>query len=268
MQNKSELLAEKVAIVTGAGRGIGRGIAKVFAEHGAKVVVATRTAKYGEKTVEEIKAAGGEARLLVTELQNKNEVERIVSLTLEKFGRLDIVVHNAALAKIEYFEALNDQMLDDCYALNIKAGIWLAQAALAPMKEAGAGRILFTSSVTSSRAIHGATAYAISKAGVNALIRSAALELSPYNITVNGVEPGLIETSALEKHQLSERQKEQLLGCVPMRRMGLPEEIGAAMLFLASDLSSYMTGQTIVVDGGMLLPENGASLLQKRNIIS
>lgn len=256
------MLKGKIAIVTGSGRGIGRGIATMFARHGASVVVATRTASHGEEAVSLIEGAGGDALFVKTELESEAEIGRVVEATIKRFGGLDIVVHNAALAQIELVPELSDEHLDRTFAVNVKAGVWLTKAAIAPMRERGGGRVLFTSSVTARRALRGAAAYSISKAGLNGFIRSAALELARFGITVNGVEPGIIRTEALGKHKFTEERLRYILGCVPLNRMGTPDDIGAAMVYLASEGGGYVTGQTIIVDGGMTIPENGAFLLE------
>lgn len=261
---RDDRLKGRVAIVTGAGRGIGKGIARVFARSGAAVVVATRTAKHGEEAVAEITDNGGQAMLVETELESKAEIERIVSETIAAYGGLDIAVHNAALARLDLLTDLTDDVLDRVYAVNVKAAVWLSQASIEPMRKRGGGRLLFTSSVTSRSAMRGATSYAISKAGLNGFIRNAAYELGQHKITVNGIEPGMIKTDALEKHQIDQKELEQMLTCIPLQRMGTPDEMGEAMLFLAADSGAYITGQTIVIDGGMLLPENGAFPLQGR----
>lgn len=257
-------LSGKIAIVTGSGRGIGRGIATTLARHGASVVVATRTASHGEETVALIEQAGGSSFLVQTELESEAEVGRVVEATLAHYGALDIVVHNAAHAQIELVPDLTDAHMDKTFAVNVKAAVWLTKAAIAPMRARGGGRVLFTSSVTAGRAFRGAAAYAVSKAGLNGFIRSAAFELAPFGITVNGVEPGMIETDALAKHELTEEKLRLVLGCVPLARMGTPEDIGEAMAYLASPGAGYVTGQTIVVDGGMTLIENAGFVLAEQ----
>jgi len=260
----SDRLKGKVALVTGSGRGIGRAIAETFGREGAAVVIATRTAEYGQEAVSAIVSAGGRAALFQTELGSAAEVAQLVGFTLQTYGGLDIMVHNAALPIPMAIEDLTDDVLDRTYALNCKAAVWLTKQSIAPMRERGGGRLLFTSSVTAQTALRGASAYAISKAGLNGWIRSAAYELGKYKITVNGIEPGIVRTDALQKHQFGERELEMILGCIPLARMGEPREMAEAMLFLASDGASYVTGQTIVVDGGMLLPENGGLTLLGR----
>lgn len=254
-------LAGKIAIITGAGRGIGRGIAEVFARHGAKVVVATRTERYGVEVVEKIRGDGGDAHFIQTELGSPEEIQRIVDETVKVYGGLDIVVHNAAFAQIQPVKELTDEFVDKTFTVNVKAGIWLAKASIPLMKARGRGRILFTSSVTAHRAIHGSAAYSISKAGLNAFIRCGAMELAEDGITVNGVEPGIIKTDALEKHNFEGPKLNALLACIPQKKMGTPADIGEAMAYLASDGAGYVTGQTIIVDGGLVVPENGAFMI-------
>lgn len=257
-------LQGQVAIVTGSGRGIGRGIAELFAEHGAAVVVATRTERTGQEVVDGITAAGGRAALFATDLADEAAAAATVAFTAERFGALDIVVHNAALPWLRAVEEMTDEVLDATFSLNIKAGVWLTRHALPHMREAGRGRLLFTSSITARRAIRGASAYAASKAGLHGWIRSAAYELGQYGITVNGVEPGMIWTDAMDKHSYSDEEVAQIVGGIPLGRPGTPRDVAAAMVFLASPGAAYITGQTIVVDGGMLLPESAVLTMQGR----
>jgi 3-oxoacyl-[acyl-carrier protein] reductase len=250
-------LAGRTALVTGAGRGIGRGIARRLADHGAQVVVATRTARHGEETVRQISEGGGRALLVLTDLASEAEIGRLVELTVARFGALDIAVHNAALAEICYLPDITDDFLDATFTMNVKVAVWLTKAVIDPMRARGGGRILFTSSVTANHAFPGAAAYATTKAGLNGFIRSAALELAADRITVNGVEPGIIHTDALAKHHISDTRMRAVLACIPLGELGTPDDIGDAMVYLAGEGGRYVTGQTIVIDGGMALPENG-----------
>lgn len=256
------LLRGKVAIVTGSGRGIGRAIGTLFARHGAAVVIATRTGKHGQEVADAIQAEGGRALLVQSELADAADIARVVSQAVATYGALDIVVHNAAFVPVARIAGITDNDLDRSFAVNVKAGVWLTQAALPFMRERGGGRILFTSSVTAQRAYRGCAAYSISKAGLNGFIRAAALELGTDRITVNGVEPGIIRTDALDKHRFTADQIRQIEAYIPLARLGTPLEVAQAMLFLASDAAAYVTGQLLVVDGGTILPENGAFMLQ------
>lgn len=253
-------LQGKVAIVTGAGRGIGAGIARLFAAEGAKVLVATRTAAHGCETVEAIAAAGGEARLCVADLVHPVDAERTVAAAVDAWGRLDIVVHNAASFLGGPVEGYSEEDLETVLSVNLKTCFRLAKAAIPHLRRAGSGRLLFTSSVTGPRvAMPGSAYYAASKGGMNAFIRTAALELARAGITVNGVEPGYIRTAAMEL-LTDEAGMRELAKYIPVGYIGAPEDIAHAMLFLASDGARYVTGQTIVVDGGSTLPESPAFL--------
>jgi 3-oxoacyl-[acyl-carrier protein] reductase len=249
-------LKGKVAIVTGAGQGIGEGIARCFAAAGAKVLIATRTAKNGAAVADSIVKSGGVASLLQTDVGQQPQVDRAVAHAVETYGRLDIVVHNAGVYPVRSIEELSDGDLDTTLAVNLKAGFWLIKAALPHLRRQGGGRFLFTSSVTGPNvAMPGTAHYAASKSGMNGLIRTAALEFARENITVNGVEPGYILTPAMQALG-SEAEIAEMAKCIPIGKLGKPLDIANTMLFLASDEAAYITGQTIVVDGGSTLPES------------
>ncbi|MDJ0927033.1 MAG: SDR family oxidoreductase [Gammaproteobacteria bacterium] len=249
-------LQDRVAIVTGAGQGIGEGIAKVFAKAGAAVVVATRGAETGQATVDDIEAAGGRACLIQTDVGHHDQVDAMVAQTVERYGRLDIMVHNAAVYPVRTIDELSDADLDTTLAVNLKAAFWLTQASLPHFRRQGGGRLLFTSSVTGPTvAMPGTAHYAATKAGMNGFIRTAALEYARENITVNGVEPGYIRTPAMEALG-DEAEIAEMAQSIPLGKLGDPEDIAHTMLFLASDEAGYITGQTIVVDGGSTLPES------------
>jgi 3-oxoacyl-[acyl-carrier protein] reductase len=249
-------LSNKTAIVTGAGHGICAGIAQVFARAGAKVVVATRSAGNGQATVDAINQNGGDALLIQCDVGNRADVEAVVAQTVAHYGRVDIGVHNAAIYPIHYIEDLSDEVLDQTLAVNMKAAFWLTQACLPHFRKQGGGRLIFTSSVTGPRvAMPGTAHYAMSKGGMNGFIRTAALEYARENITINGVEPGYILTQAMSALG-SEEELKAMAECIPQGHLGKPEDIANTMLFLASDEAGYITGQTIVVDGGSTLPES------------
>jgi len=249
-------LSGKVAIITGAGQGIGEGIARVFAAAGAKVVIATRSEANGRAVADSILASGGIAWLNRTDVGLRSEVRRVVIQTVERFGRLDIVVHNAAVYPVIPIEELSDEDLDRTLSVNLKAGFWLIQESLPHLRAQRGGRFLFTSSVTGPNvAMPGTAHYAASKGGMNGLIRTAALEYARENITVNGVEPGYILTPSMDALGGPEALA-QMAAQIPLGKLGRPADVAYTMLFLASDAAAYITGQTIVVDGGSTLPES------------
>jgi 3-oxoacyl-[acyl-carrier protein] reductase len=249
-------LNNKVAIVTGAGQGIGEGIAKVFAAAGARVVVATRSAGNGQETVDDIRARGGEATLVQCDVGSRAAIEDLVQRTVATYGTVDISVHNAAVYPIHYIEDLSDEVLDRTLDVNMKAAVWLAQYCLPIFREKRWGRFILTSSVTGPTvAMPGTAHYAMSKGGMNGFIRTAALEMARDGITINGVEPGYILTKAMSALG-DEEELKAMAACIPQGHLGVPEDIANTMLFLASEEANYITGQTIVVDGGSTLPES------------
>lgn len=249
-------LTGKVAIVTGAGQGIGAGVARVFASAGAKVMVVNRTASNGERTVAEITDAGGIADLCALDIGNLENIEQAVAETANKWGGLDIMLHNAASFLGGPVDSYSEDDLETVLSVNLKACFRLSKAVIPHFRKQGGGRLLFTSSVTGPRvAMPGTSYYAASKGGVNAFIRTAALELARENITVNGVEPGYIRTAAMEL-LADEAGLAKMTKYIPAGFMGAPEDIAYCMLYLASDEARYITGQTICIDGGSTLPES------------
>ena len=250
----------RVVLVTGAAQGIGAAIARRFAESDAFVAVADPNREASAAQAEALVSAGGDARAYQVDAASRDELDALVAAVERDGGRLDVVVHNAAYFPLTPFEQIDAPTLDRTLSVNLSALFWLAQAALPAFERAGAGRLLVTSSVTGPRVAYpGLAHYAASKAGVNGFIRAAALELARRNVTVNGVEPGMIRTPAAGN--LGDASvAAQIARDIPLARMGEPEDIANAMLFIAAADTEYITKQTIVVDGGATLPESGAVL--------
>lgn len=247
----------KVALVTGAGRGIGAAIARVFAAAGAAIAVANRSGDAAERVAAEIAAAGGSAQPFVADIGEREAVQRLVETSAAHFGGLDIVVHNAGINPWSSIDAMTAEALEQTLAVNLKACFYLAQRAAPHLRRRGGGRILVTSSVTGPRvAMPRAAHYAASKGGVNAFIRAAALEYARDRITVNGVEPGFIAKPGRGTLLNQPDRVQRMARYIPLGELGAPEDIANAMLYLASPAGRYVTGQTIVVDGGSTLPES------------
>lgn len=250
-------LTDRKCIVTGGASGIGRAIALTFAAHGAEVAIADRSIAESEATCADIERSGGHALAIPVDLADRDEIERLIADTARALGSLDIVVHNAAYYPLRPFADIGPALLERTLAVNLEAAFWLTQAALPMLRCSRCGRILVTSSVTGPRVAYpGLAHYAASKAGLNGFIRSAALELAADGITVNGVEPGMIATPAAANLGGDDHQQ-RLARRIPLGRLGRPHDIAYAMSFLASDAAAYITGQTLIVDGGALLPECG-----------
>ncbi len=246
----------RIAFVTGASMGIGRGIARVFAQRGAKVVCASRNADTGEQAVREIRDAGGDALFVPTDVSRKGDIEAAAEAAVARYGRIDILVHNAGI----FWEVMLGDMTEDdwdrCHSVNLKALLWLTQAVLPAMTAQKHGRILATSSITGPRTgMPGFAHYGAAKGGVNGFLRNAAVELARFGITVNGIEPGNILTEGLAG--LGDEYLQTMTRAIPLGRLGSPEDVAHAMAFLASDEAGWITGQTLIVDGGQTLPESG-----------
>ena len=260
-------LEGKVAIVTGGGRGIGRGIARVYAREGAKVTVAARTQEQIDAVVAEIEAEGGTAVAVQTDMASTPDVERMVAVTVERFGRLDVLVNNAGIGW--WGRNIDDDMeaaYDELMAVNLR-GVWMATHYAVPhMKAVGGGSIIGISSVHAWATFPSGSAYAASKGGMVAGTRGLAVELAPFMIRVNTISPGAIEIGdpgdriaqrfgEEYRAEFIERFAEMVQArkhtAQPMPVVGKPEDIAYCALYLASDESRFVTGTNITVDGGM-----------------
>ncbi|SEE69672.1 SDR family oxidoreductase [Pseudomonas kilonensis] len=245
----------QTVLVTGGAQGIGRAIVEAFALRGARVVIADLGLARAEAVAGELTAVGCQVQAVGVDLADATAVFGMMAELEQRLGRLDILVHNAGYFPLTPFAEITPSMLERTLAVNLSALFWLTQAALPMFRRQGQGCVLVTSSVTGPRVAYpGLSHYAASKAGVNGFIRNAALELAVENVRVNGVEPGMIATPAMANLG-DDEVNQDIARRVPLGRLGQPSDIAGAMLFLASSLASYVTGQTLVVDGGSTLPE-------------
>jgi len=236
----------KTVLVTGAAQGIGRGIAEALAAHGAHVLIVDVNVQAAETLATYLQAQGQQATAYYVDLADRVAIFKL----LEKLRRLDVLIHNAAYFPLTPLVQITPDILERTLAVNLSSLFWLTQAAL-PLLSTQGGNIMVTSSVTGPRVAYpGLSHYAASKAGVNGFIRNAALELAKYNIRVNGVEPGMIRTPAMDN--LGDAQLSAAIARgVPLRRLGEPKDIANSMLFLASDEAQWMTGSIMTIDGGL-----------------
>jgi 3-oxoacyl-[acyl-carrier protein] reductase len=252
-------LAGQSVIVTGGSKGIGKGIAKVFAAQGAKVVVAARGLADAEATVNEIRAAGGTAVAHAADVSNWESVQGLVAKTLEVFGGLDILCANAGIFPQKKIVELSPEDWDHVLDTNVKSTFLCVKACIPAFEKAGKGRVVITSSITGPiTGYPGWSHYGASKAAQLGFLRTAAMELARYNTTINAVLPGNIITEGLQ--DLGQSYLDGMAKAIPLKRLGKVEDIGYAALFLASQEASYITGQTIVVDGGQILPESAEAI--------
>ena len=252
-------LQGKTVIVTGAGRGIGKGIAAVFAKEGARVLVVNRSADAGQATTKEIVAAGGEASFLQANVKNRADMERMAATCIERYGAIDILCANAGVFPTSHIVDMTDEVWDDVLDTNLKGVFYGVRACIPQMKAQAQGRIVVISSITGPNVgWPGLSHYMASKGGVNAFVIGAALELAKHNITVNAISPGTIMTQGLM--ELGGDQVNEITAIIPAGYIGETEDIAYAAVYLASDQARYITGQALVLDGGQILPESPAAL--------
>ncbi len=244
----------RVAVVTGAASGVGLGIAEVLAQEGAKVVVVDLAPAPGEQAAEALRASGYDALAVAADVVDRAAVDAMAATVLERYGRIDIVAANAGIYPAVAIAAMTDSDWDRVMDINVKGALHTIQACLPPMRERGYGRIVLTSSITGP--IVGAPElahYAASKAAILGLMRSAALEVVGDGITVNAVQPGNVRTPGIEA--FGSEFIADMVKSIPMKRLAEPADVGWAVRFLAAEEAGYITGQTIVIDGGQVLPE-------------
>jgi NAD(P)-dependent dehydrogenase (short-subunit alcohol dehydrogenase family) len=245
-------LSGKVAIVTGGGRGIGRAIALGLAECGAKLVLAARTKEELEKVVSEIQGNGGEAVPVVTDLMVSEQINALVEATMKSFDRVDILINNAARSFLRPLMDLREDGWDKIFDVNCKAVFLLSRAVAKIMGEQGGGRIINITTVGAVRGGAGMGVYHASKAALNMLTKCMAVEWAPLNVNVNAVGPGLTKTAFSQPIWSNPSLEQMITTRVPKGRLAEPEEIVGAVLFLCSEDSSFITGESIYVDGGTL----------------
>jgi NAD(P)-dependent dehydrogenase (short-subunit alcohol dehydrogenase family) len=254
-------LEGKVALVTGGTSGIGRDTAVLFAKAGAKVIVAGRRELEGQETFEMIRAAGGDGLFVKTDVSKASEVDALVQKAAEKFGRLDVAFNNAGIEGVWVpIVRQSEEDWDRTIDVNLK-GVWLClkYEIRQMLKQGGGGAIVNMSSVTGLVGSAGAAAYSASKHGVMGLTKSAALENARSKIRVNAVCPAVIETPMADRIFGTPQVHKYVLGCHPIGRFGKPLEIAEAVVWMCSDHASFMTGQSLVLDGGFLAGPNTPS---------
>ena len=239
------------ALVTGAGAGIGRAIAYRLARGGCRVAAADVRGDRSAETADEIRKAGGQALAIHADVSLQQDVDRMVREAVEAFGGLDVLVNNAAVSSAAFIESVTDDEMHRILGVNLMGVIRVTRAAVPHLKQSGRGRIINISSVEGIRGSGLLPLYSSSKAGVIGLTRANAVELARFAVTVNAICPGPIQTDMLAPMLAEDHFKQKMLKGIPMRRLGVPEDVAGAVAFFASEESSFITGNVLVVDGGM-----------------
>lgn len=245
------MLNDKVAVVTGASRGIGREIALALAKNGAKVVVSARNTEALAKLVDEIKDQGGEAAAVAGDVSIEADANNLIEQAIATFGQVDILVNNAGITRDGLLVRMKSEDWDAVLDTNLKGAFMCTKAVAKPMSKQRSGRIINISSVVGEMGNAGQANYCASKAGLLGLTKSVAKELARRSVTVNAITPGFIVTDMTEG--MTDKARDAMMEQIPMGRLGESEDIANAVLFLASDQSSYITGQVLGINGGMYM---------------
>ena len=247
-------IAGRSAVVTGASKGIGKGIARAFAVRGAKVLLTARNAAEVEAAAQELRAAGATAIGIVADVSSEADMMRMAQVAREKHGGIDILCCNAGIFPTAILEEITPESWDEMHDVNLKGTFLAVRACLPALKASKSPRVIVTSSITGNITGQRSFAhYGSTKAGQMGFVRTAAVELAQHGITVNAVWPGNIATEGF--NTLGEEYKQSMTAKVPLGRLGTVDDVAHAVLFLASDEAAYITGQGIVIDGGQVLPE-------------
>ena len=251
MQDSLFDLSGKVAVITGSSRGIGAAIAEQMARHGARVVVSSRKAEACEPVAQKLRDAGHEAIAVACHIGHKDQLEHLVSETKKAFGRIDVLVCNAATNPVYGpTSEITDEAWDKIMETNVRSTFWLCNMVAPDMAQQGGGNIIVLSSIAGLRGNGVIGAYGVSKAAEAALVRNLAVEWGPKNIRANAIAPGLIRTDFAKALLDDPERKKQTEQRTPVRRIGEPNDIAGVAVFLASQAGAYVTGQTLVADGG------------------
>ena len=246
---------DKTVIVTGSSKGIGKGIAKVFASNGANVLVVARSESAALNTVEEIKNNGGEASMFIGDVSSWSDVKSMTDTAVERYGGIDILCANAGIFPSQKISDMSPDEWDQVFSVNVKGSFLAVKACVPEMSKREYGRIVITSSITGPiTGYSGWSHYGASKSAQLGFMKTAAIELAKDNVTINAVMPGNIITEGLQ--DLGDEYLKTMAASIPLKTLGTVEDIGFAALFLSTKEAGYITGQTIVIDGGQTLPES------------